>query len=243
MKYLIFNLKSNKTLEEMKSYEEEFKSFDSESELIICPSYPFYQCFRGSNYILGAQDVSAYPPGTYTGEVNAEQLSSLNVKYVIIGHSERRNYFKEDASLLKNKITRALANNLQVVYCIGENIEEYTEKKTKEVLKTQIESVLGSINRSEVEKIIIAYEPLWAISDGITPAPIPTEEEIEKVALFIKKLIKESYNADIEVLYGGSANDTNIDSLKSIASIEGLLVGGASLDTNKIKKMVESVNS
>ena len=242
MKYLICNLKSNKTLNEIVVYEEKLRDIICTPKLIICPSFPYLACFKSKSYILGAQDISEFGVGPYTGEVNGAGLHSMNVKYVIVGHSERRSYLKENETTIKNKIHESLSNGMEVIYCIGETKEEYDRKKTYVVLERQIGRILNDFTREDIKNIIIAYEPIWAISDGITPAPIPTEKEITEVISFIKKIMKEYYELDSDVLYGGSANDKNIEELKKIKCVDGLLIGGASLDAEKIISMIKSVN-
>ena len=239
MKYLICNLKSNKNLKEMKEYAKTIYDINTSTTLVICPSDLYLTCIK--SHILGAQDISEYDMGPYTGEVNGEQLASLNVKYVLVGHSERRKYFQESEETLKNKIKQALKNEMKVVYCIGETKEEYSMKKTYVVLEHQIGRILNEYTKEELKNIIIAYEPVWSISDGKTPAPTPTKKEISDVISFIKKLTKEYYELDFDVLYGGSANEKNVDEIKTIKSVDGLLVGGASLYPEKIISMLESI--
>jgi len=237
MKYLIANLKQNKVLSEIQIYEADLrKKGVFNLNIIICPSTPFLSVFQGNNYKLGTQDVSIYPQGAYTGETSAKQLASMGVKYAIIGHSERRKYFMENNSILSQKIANSFAHGIQVVYCIGETKEEYENKKTYSILEQQIALVLNEFTREELKNIIIAYEPVWAIGTGLTP----NTQEIEETTKFIKKIILDYYELDLAVLYGGSVDENNIIDFVKIASLDGFLVGGASLKTEKLFSMIDT---
>lgn len=238
MKHLICNLKSNQLLPEIGGYIEEIKKIETNDiELVICPSFPYLPFFTKEKITSGAQDISEYDEGAYTGEINGKQLASLNVKYVIVGHSERRKYYKESDEVLVNKIKQALENKLKIIYCVGETKEEYLRKKTYVIIEKQIGRVLNEFNTTELKNIIVAYEPVWSIGTG----NIPEKSEIEDVTLFIKKLMDQYYHIKTPVLYGGSVNEKNIDELKSIESLDGLLIGGASLDPKKLNSIIQSV--
>ena len=238
MKYLISNFKSNKNLNESILYESKLRKKGLQNlNLIICPSSPFLSDFQGNNYELGAQDVSAYIEGSYTGETNAKQLNSLGVKYVLVGHSERRKYFNESEKDLVNKIANAFAHGIQVVLCIGESHLQYTNQETNAIIEKQLALVMNEFNREELKNIIIAYEPIWAIGTGITP----TVEEIEETTHFIKKIVQNYYELNLPVLYGGSVNQKNIAKFNSISNLDGFLVGGASLDFDELSNLIDVI--
>lgn len=231
---IVGNLKMNFSLEEMLIYERKLRG----SNLIICPSYPYLGICSQEDYILCAQNVSEYDNGPYTGEVSASQLKSLNINYVLIGHSERRHTFMETQEVIDKKIIKSLDNDLMVIYCIGETKEEKDERKTLEILERQLK-IFSKLNKEQMSKIIIGYEPVWAISDGINPAPTPTNEEIDEVNKFIKNYIKKAYNVDINVLYGGSVNLTNVYELLKVNTHDGFLIGGASKKIDDLIKISE----
>ncbi len=208
------NLKMNMNYDEIKIYKENVEK----EGLIVFPSYIYMNEFNG--FELGSQDVSIYKNGSYTGDISAEQLNSMNVNYCIIGHSERRKYYNENNEVLRLKLKQLIDNNIKPILCVGENDGE----DTLEVLKDQL-SILKK------EDVIVAYEPVWAIGSG----KIPTNEEIEKVVDYIKN------NYNVSVLYGGSVDENNISELKKINGLSGFLVGKASCDFNKTNSMLDII--
>lgn len=190
--------------------------------------------------LLGAQDVSAFKKeGAYTGEVSASILKDLSLDFALIGHSERRHYFKENNKLLKNKVQALATCNLRPVLCIGESMEERKQGTTKKKLQDQL-SFLSELAPEETDKLILAYEPIWAIGTGVQAK----NQEIEEVIHFIKEaaLPKEGVNAKIPILYGGSVNAKNAAILAEIPSLGGFLVGGASLEPETLKKIINAAN-
>lgn len=177
------------------------------------------------NCKLGAQNVYQKEKGAYTGEISAAMLSEFDVYFCIVGHSERRKN-GETNSEINQKIKLLLNNNILPVLCIGETLEEYSNKKTKAVLKKQLKECLQDV---DISKIIIAYEPVWAIGTGKTP----TKKEIVSICEFIKDFVFKSYNKNVKVLYGGSVNENNTEDLIGDKAVDGALVGGASLDVYK----------
>ncbi len=222
MKYLIFNLKSKLNYQDLDDYSSTLNPF--KKDFIIAPSFLYLPYFQNKGYNLCAQDVSQFPMGNYTGEVSAQALSSLNVKYTLIGHYERRKYFKEDKEALINKVKEALKNNLKIILCLSELKENYNFKELKE----QIDDIFNSLNINELNNIIIAYEPALMIGNNM---PIDTL----KIDLIIKKIrsyIKKEYLFNNEIIYGGSVNLTNLNEIKKL-DVDGLLIGEIStqLDT------------
>ncbi|MGM9834757.1 MAG: triose-phosphate isomerase [Bacilli bacterium] len=231
MKYLICNLKANKNLNQILTYEHELRRIPkSDTKIIVCPSNPFMVCFRKDNYILGSQDISKYASGPYTGEVTASQLASLNVKYSLIGHCERKAYFGENENDIVKKIKLCLSAGIKPIYIIGETKEQHDRKKTLFVLEKQIARVLNEFKREEIKNIILVYEPVWTV-DGDN---ILDNSEIEDVINFIKKIIYNYYELDIDVLYGGAINKTNVEELAKIKNIDGILLGKSSLNPETV---------
>lgn len=233
MKLVVANLKMNLDYNSVLEY-----SKNVNKNIIVCPSYIFIPYFLNGK--VGAQDCFIYDEGAYTGNVSPLHLKQMGVEYVIIGHSERRNI--EDDNLINQKIKAAIRNGLKVILCIGEGLNE--DKNLK--LLNQITLDLNDI---PLDNVIIAYEPIWAISSFVDsngqkkePGVIPTNEQIEDSIILIKETIKNKFNKNIEVLYGGSVDPQNISILKEIRSLDGVLVGKASIDYNKVNEIYEILN-
>lgn len=236
--YLVCNLKNKLLKEDIDKYRIELEKIDKgKVKLVICPSFPYLSSFSSNenNYYLGAQDVSSFQDKTITGEVTGEQLASLNVEYVIVGHSERRCNAREINIDFINKINNCLNNDINVIYCIGETKREKDNNETFKVIEQQISEVLNNV---EVKNITIAYEPVWAIGSGITP----TREEIKDIIDYIKDIVYDKYECQVNVLYGGSVNEDNIAYFNSIDNLDGILLGGSSLDINKVSKVLQVMN-
>ena len=229
---IALNNKSNLSKAEFKTYLNELNNINSNHKLILCPTYLNIGEFTSNNISLGSQNVSSTNDGPYTGEVSAKQLKSYNVEYSLVGHSERRKNQKETEEEIFEKIIRLLENNIIPILCIGETKEERDNNKVYEIIDKSLENV-KRINNEFQSKIIIAYEPVWSIGTGI----IPTTEEINEVITYIKKEFPNN-----KVLYGGSANEKNIDILKQITTIDGYLLGGLSLKPNQLKEFIDKLN-
>ena len=199
--------------------------------MVIVPSLPFLGFFDKNGYSIGSQDISSFMDKTITGEVTGEQLKSLGVEYVIVGHSERREYRHEINIDFINKINNALENDIKVIYCIGESLNDKENGNTYMTLEKQISEVLNNV---ELKGIMIAYEPVWAIGSGI----IPTTKEIKENIGFIKDIIEEKYDIKLKVLYGGSVNSDNIGELNTIKNVDGFLVGGASTNIDSLESIL-----
>ena len=204
---------------------------ETKVKLVLCPPSIYLSLFDKNGYDLGVQDISSFMDRTITGEIEANQIKSLGATYVIVGHSERRIYKHEINIDFINKINNALENNLNVIYCVGETLRDKENGSTFEILEKQISEVLNNV---EIKNIMIAYEPVWAIGTGNVPSIKEIKENIE----FISDLLYEKYECKLDILYGGSVNDENIGELCSIKGLSGFLVGGASLDVNKVKGMI-----
>ena len=227
---IALNHKCNITKDEYTDYIDKISNITTNHKLIVCPSFTNIS-LTPSNITLGAQNVSSTGEGAYTGEVSAKQLSSYNVKYTIVGHSERR--IKESLEEVNDKVIELFNNNITPILCIGETAEERKDRRVETVLEKELLSVIENLSQDQQEKLIVAYEPIWSIGTGI----IPTNEEIIEVIKYIKSLLPNS-----KVLYGGSVNEENVNILKKIAEIDGYLIGGLSLKPDKIQVLLDKIS-
>jgi len=232
----------NMTLQDIAQYIRYINSINfnpNKNEVVICPSYIYIPYLNNNpKFKVGSQDVSVNEKGAYTGEVSALQLKSENVKYCILGHSERRKNFGENENIINKKIRQCIDNNIKPIVCIGESKEERLMMKTEQILRRSILDLLRNFNKDELNNIIIAYEPVWAIGTGITPTP----NEIEETAYYIKDLVRSAYKVDIKVLYGGSINLKDMHKFIGLSNIDGYLIGGASIDAEEFTKIIELIN-
>lgn len=189
---------------------------------------------------VAAQNCADKESGAYTGEVSASMVASTGAKYVILGHSERRAYYGETAEILKEKVALALANELTPIFCIGEVLEEREAEKHFDVVKSQIEASLFDLSAEEFGKIVLAYEPVWAIGTGKTA----TADQAQEMHAFIRATLVEKYGQEVadntSILYGGSANAGNAKELFSNPDVDGGLIGGASLGVDKFLPIIEA---
>ena len=236
MKTLMLNQKSGLLYGDIETYVTNLKIY--QKNFTVFPSSIYIKPFVESGYNTGIQNIAEKNIGNQTGEITAQQASSIGVKTVIIGHSERRLNQKETADVLVNKFNEALENEMNIVYCIGESLVEYKNKETNSVLFKELNDVLLKVDKSSLKDLYIAYEPIWAIGSGMTP----TSLEISNIVAYIKDYLSDN-NINAKVLYGGSVNDKNIEELCKIDNLDGFLVGGASNDYNKVIKMCEIINN
>lgn len=186
---------------------------------------------KTKNLVISSQDISVHEKGAYTGEISAQMLLSFDVKYSIIGHSEQRMYHNESNNIVNAKAKQALKNNITPIVCVGETLEEYEKNMSEEVVKKQIEESLKNIDS---EKVVIAYEPIWAIGTGKTA----TLKYAQKMCAFIRNLTSEK----TLIQYGGSVSEKNIDQLLEQKDIDGVLVGKASLEVDSFVKLISIKN-
>ncbi len=216
----------------------------AEIDVVVCPPFTALSdvsdLLTDSNIGLGAQNLFWEETGAYTGEVSALLLKDIGVQYVILGHSERRQYFAETDEAVNKKIRAALKHQLTPIVCIGEVLKEREENKTFDVIKKQFNRSLSDLTNQEIEKIIIAYEPIWAIGTGKTATP----QQAQEVHRFIRELLTEKYNREIaetvRIQYGGSVKPDNIAELADQPDIDGALVGGASLQQGSFVAIVKN---
>ena len=208
------------------------------AKIIYCPPYTLLNNFviktKKTHLDVGAQNCHyEINTGPFTGSISSTMIKKLGAKYVIIGHSENRSN-GETNNLINKKIHSAILNNLNVIFCIGENLFEKKNKKTNKILKKQIDMGLKKIKK--IDKIIFAYEPVWSIGTG----KVLTNQELTKQVIIIKKIIKNKFkNQKIKIIYGGSVNNQNINNLKQIKEINGFLIGGASQNSKKFIDIIK----
>lgn len=218
---------------------EEFKC-----DVIICP--PFTSLGEAGSLIkntkikLGAQNMHFEDKGAFTGEISAAMLKSVGCEFVILGHSERRAIFGETDEIINKKIKKALGAGLKPIFCIGETLQERESGIMKEVIKRQVTEGLQQVSKSEMEKIIVAYEPVWAIGTGVTATP----EQAQEVHVFVRGLVSEIFGSDtaenLIIQYGGSVKPDNANELLSQNDIDGALVGGACLEADSFIGIIRS---
>lgn len=226
---VVLNNKSNLEKDEFIEYLNELKKIKSNHKMVLCPSQIYLTNSKIDNFELGCQNVSAYKRGAYTGEVYAKQLKDLNVSYCIVGHSERRKYQRETNNDINKKIKRLLEQDITPILCVGETNDEKTNNQTTEVILKELKECLSGIDGN---KVIIAYEPIWAIGTGLTP----TKVEIEEVLNEIKKVYLNN-----KLIYGGSLNQENVKELKNSNLIDGYLLGGLSLKPKDLEMFLENL--
>jgi triosephosphate isomerase len=209
----------------------------SSSKVIFFPPSPLFFLFRNSVYLFGAQDCSQFENGAYTGEVSAEIIADSGAKYVLIGHSERRLYFKEDNNCLSNKLLRANHAGLIPIFCFGESWDDRVSGRYLDILVGQLDPLINFLKVKDFPDVILAYEPVWAIGTGHTATP----EQAQEVHAFIRNsLVKlnSEFAKKVHILYGGSVKANNADSFFHHVDIDGVLVGGASLDPVELGKII-----
>ena len=214
-------------------------------EIVICPPFPFLHSVgdklpQGSKFHLGAQNCHQKESGAFTGEVSAKMLASVGCEYVILGHSERRQYFHEDDALLGLKLKAALAAGLKPIFCVGESLDTREADETFDFIGQQLATGLFHLSNEEFAQVTIAYEPIWAIGTGRTA----TSAQAQEVHAFIREQIARAYDAqaalDTTILYGGSANAQNAKELFSQPDVDGGLIGGAALKAADFTTILQS---
>lgn len=241
-KIIAGNWKMNKNPEETKEFFKEFNELvkDCDNEIIICTPFINLETAKiaaANNIAIGAQNMHFEAKGALTGEVSGQMLKDINIHHVIIGHSERREYFNETDESVNKKLKAALTYELTPILCVGETLEEREAGKAKEKVVTQIRKDFAEIDVSDATKIIIAYEPIWAIGTGKTAS----SEDANEVCKWIREEINNIYGVEvaeqIEILYGGSVKSSNSKELFEMSDIDGGLVGGASLVPEEFAKI------
>lgn len=241
------NWKMNKNIEQVYDFIEHFSLQTSSADVYISPAsvhlYPLIEKADLSKIKVGAQNICFAESGAFTGDISAAMVKDLGAEFVIIGHSERRHVFGEENDRLNQKVKIALKNDLTVIYCIGEKLEQRENQETLEVLKAQLLGGLAGIKSSEFTKIIIAYEPVWAIGTGKTASAAEAEATHKDCREFIAKTWGVNIAENITIQYGGSVKPGNAAELMSQENIDGLLIGGASLEAESFLSIINNVQS
>lgn len=250
-KLIAANWKMNKTIDESVSFIKELKNLASDEkniDIVVCPGFASLQAvsheLAGSGIKLGAQNMHFEDSGAYTGEISPLMLREVNCGYVILGHSDRRELFNEDDSLINKKVIAALKHGISPILCIGENLEQRKDGKTKEILENQLKSCLRGIDKSKILGISIAYEPIWAISKGNPNHKAATADDAGEGHKFIRAVIAKMYDEKIashlRIIYGGSMKPGNAKELLAMPDIDGGLVGNASLNAGSFAEIIKS---
>ena len=250
-KIIAGNWKMNKTFDEGMALVSELSNmvkdeYNGNAEVVIIPPFTHINAISRMvseilNIQVGAQNCSNHASGAYTGEISAAMIASCGAKYIIIGHSERRQYFNEHNDWLAKKVDAVLANNLTAIYCCGETLEEREANKHFDVLQSQVSEGLFHLSKEQFSNIVIAYEPVWAIGTGKTASIAQAQE----VHAFIRNLVREKYGVDVAnhltIQYGGSVKADNAVELFSAPDIDGALVGGAALQSRSFVVIIKAM--
>lgn len=243
-KLIVANWKMNKNVEESLEFLRGISEnvCNTKHKLVICPPFTSIYAMKKESEVmnvdLGAQNCFWEGKGAFTGEISPSTLASLGVKYVIVGHSERRNYFDENNEIVNKKINQILENRIKAILCVGEDIGHREENSATEFVINQVKECLCGIKKCDVQNIIIAYEPIWAIGTGKTVSPKDADDMCLSIRKFIAKKYDEEIASKIQLLYGGSLNTENYKEFLSMENINGALIGGASLKFENIVKII-----
>ena len=215
---------------------------NTENEIVLCVPYTdlFYSLLtaQDTKIKIGAQNMHWEETGAYTGEVSGKMLEVINVEYVIIGHSERRQYFNETDETVNKKVKAAFNYNLKPIVCVGESLEQKESGITNEIITNQTKLALEELSKEQVKNVIIAYEPIWAIGTGKTATSEDANNSIKQIRNKIKELYGEEVSNQVSILYGGSVKASNAKELFETSDIDGALVGGASLKVSEFKEII-----
>ena len=245
---IVGNWKMNHTIKEAKEFAtkfEEYAKIKANKNFIIgvCPSFLSLDTVNsiGKDFLVASQNCYFKPSGAFTGEVSIPMLQELNIKYSLVGHSERRAYFNETNETCNLKLRALFDNGMNAIYCVGETLDEYEASSTKDVIYTQLKEGLVNITKEEVSNMVIAYEPVWSIGTGKNAST----EIAQNICHFIRETIKGLYDEEtskkVLIQYGGSVKENNVAEYMACEDINGALVGGASLDADKFIALIEQV--
>ncbi|WP_303005809.1 triose-phosphate isomerase [Romboutsia ilealis] len=237
------NWKMHKTIAEALEFVNDVKDKvnNDNVEAVICAPFTLLkdlkEATKGTNIKIGAQNMHFEEKGAFTGEISPLMLKELDMDYVVIGHSERRQYFNETNETVNKKVLKALEVGIDPILCVGETLEEREAGKTKDVCKVQVEKALENVSKEDLAKVVIAYEPVWAIGTGKTA----TSEDANDVIAYIREVVANLYKElanEVRIQYGGSVKPSNVAEIMNQSDIDGALVGGASLEANDYVKLV-----
>lgn len=239
------NWKMHKTIKEAVEFVNEVKSEikGTDVEAVICASFTLLkdlkEAAKETNIKIGAQNMHFEEKGAFTGEISPLMLKEIDVDYVVIGHSERRQYFNETDETVNKKVIKALEYKINPIICVGETLEEREADKTKDVVKVQVEKALANVDEKDIKDIVIAYEPIWAIGTGKTSSSKDANDVISYIREVVANVYSEETAEEVRIQYGGSVKPANVEEIMNESDIDGALVGGASLQP---KDYVELVN-
>ncbi len=243
------NWKMNKTAAEGKALVEALKPLvadvcPSEADIVVCPPFTtiaaVVEAVRGSNIKVGAQNVHWAESGAFTGEISAAMLKELGIDYVIIGHSERRQYFGETDATVNSRTKAALAAGLRPIVCVGELLEEREGGRTEQVLGAQLEGGLAGLSKEDMDKVVIAYEPVWAIGTGKTATPEMAELTHNFIRCTLNDMFGKEIGEGVRIQYGGSMKADNAAALVAQPNIDGGLIGGAALKADSFAALIHN---
>jgi len=243
---IVANWKMHKTQLEAKAFLEEMAKMDlpSTKEVWIAPSYTSISILEemrknlNLSILIGAQNVNEHNLGAFTGEISAAQLSDAGAKFVIIGHSERRHIYLESDAMIEKKIAQALNESMIPLLCVGETEDQRAQGVTKKILSFQIRGALGSFSKEDLQSLVVAYEPVWAIGTGKIATPEIAEEAHQMIKKDLANMFGEEFTETVPVLYGGSVKAESMQNLMKQRNINGVLVGGASLAPDTFQKII-----
>lgn len=245
-KMIVGNWKMDKTPEEAERLINSIKSKLDELACKVVLCVPFVdlhiakEATLGTRIKIGAQNCHFEQSGAYTGEISARMLKALSVEYVILGHSERRAYFNENDEMINKKVKAALAEGLNVVFCVGETLRERELNITSEKISLQVKAGLTGVSAEELQNVSVAYEPVWAIGTGKTATKELANEVCGEIRELLASLYGERTTSEVPILYGGSVNAENARDLLSMEHIDGGLIGGASLNADEFLQIINS---
>lgn len=248
-KIIAGNWKMHKTKQEALSFIESVRDIDTneQTEAIICAPFVYLQSLveqtEGTNIKVAAQTMHFEKEGAFTGEVSPVMLSDIGVTHVVIGHSERREYFNETDETVNKKALAAFEHSLIPIVCVGESLEQREANETLAHIENQVKVALSNLSEEQITKTIIAYEPIWAIGTGKTASSEDANEVCTHIREVIRQQTSEEIASQVTIQYGGSVKPANIEELLKMSDIDGALVGGASLEADFFKQLVEAGNN
>ena len=238
------NWKMHKTIAEAIEFVNDIKDKvnNTDVEAVICAPFTLLkdlkEATKGTNIKIGAQNMHYADQGAFTGEISAPMLKELNIDYVVLGHSERRQYFNETNETVNKKVVKALEAGIDPILCVGETLEEREASETKNVCKEQTEKALIGVSAEDMKKVVIAYEPVWAIGTGKTATAEDANDVIAYIREVVKGLYGEEISEEVRIQYGGSVKPSNVAEIMNQSDIDGALVGGASLLSSDYTELV-----
>jgi triosephosphate isomerase len=238
------NWKMHKTIAEAVEFVNDIKDKvnNTDVEAVICAPFTLLkdlkEATKGTNIKIGAQNMHYAEQGAFTGEISAPMLKELNIDYVVLGHSERRQYFNETNETVNKKVIKALEEGIDPILCVGETLEEREASETKNVCKEQTEKALVGVSAEDMKKVVIAYEPVWAIGTGKTATAEDANDVIAYIREVVKGLYGEEISEEVRIQYGGSVKPSNVAEIMNQSDIDGALVGGASLLASDYTELV-----